>query len=253
MKALTVGMAVLAVAACAGSASAQTTVITPGTQPAVVAPAPAPAVAAKPGKYSGEVWTWDSARSIVTLYDGGKQFRVQVTPDQIARLDHHAKATVTGTLLGPEPIDTVMLPAQPMTAQPSGPAMSADVTGRISAIDTNGVAVVDSPRGPLRVWLADNPQSRFASGRPVNVHVSIQPVRMVAVAGGGGLASGPTMTVQTPTPGDQALVIGRILSVSPTGILSVESPRGPVSVWAPDASSFKVGDFVQVQTVVQPG
>ena len=34
--------------------------------------------------------------------------------------------------------------------------------------------------------------------------------------------------------------------------LSVESPRGPVLVWVSDVASFKPGDFVQLQTVVQP-
>lgn len=250
MKTVTVVMALILVGT-AVAASAQTTVITPSAPTAVMVPAPAPAAA--PAKYSGMVWTWDSARSIVTLNDAGRLFRVQVTPDQIARLDLHSRATVTGTLLGPENIDTVVLPAQPMTAQPVGAAASANVAGQISAIDSNGIAVIDSARGPLRVWLADNPQSRFAAGRPVTVHVSVQPVRMVAVAGSGGLASGPTLAVPASVQGDQAAIIGRILSVSPTGALSIESPRGPVSVWVPDAASFKVGDFVQVQTVVQAG
>jgi hypothetical protein len=222
--------------------------LTAGAQTVVVAPAPAPPAA----KYTGEVWTWDSARNIVTLYDAGRQFRVQTTPDQIARLNHHAVQTVTGVLLGPDAIETVLLPAQPMTAQASGPATSADVAGQITAIDTNGVATVESARGPLRVWLADNAQSRFATGRPVTVHVALQPVRMVAVAGSGGLASGPTLTVPASTPGDQAVVVGRVLSITPTGAVSIESPRGPITVWVPDAANFKPGDFVQVQTVVQP-
>jgi hypothetical protein len=246
MKTVTVAI-VLSLIGTAVTASAQTTVITPSAPATVVVPSPAP-VPATPGKYTGEVWTWDSARSIVTLYDAGRQFRVQVTPDQIARLDHHARATVTGTLLGPENIDTVLLPAQPMSAQPIGAAASADVAGRISAIDSNGVAVIDSARGPLRVWLADNPQSRS-----VSVHVSVQPVRMVAVAGAGGQASGPTLAVPSAVQGDQAAIVGRILAMSPTGTMSIESPRGPVTVWVPNAASFKVGDFVQVQTVVQAG
>ena len=46
-------------------------------------------------------------------------------------------------------------------------------------------------------------------------------------------------------------MVGRILSISPTGMLSIESPRGPINVWMDNAVSFKQGDFVQVQTVVQ--
>jgi hypothetical protein len=230
----------IAVAVLAGSAwtvSAQTTVVV--TQPT-------------PGTYSGWAATWDSARSIVTLHDAGVQYRVQTTPDQIARLTHQQWAIVTGTLLGPEPIETVLLPAQPMTAIPSGAATSAEVTGQITAIDPSGVATIETARGPMRVWVADNAQSRFAQGRPVSVHVSVQPVRMVAVAGAGGQASGPTLAAPPPVPGDQAVVVGRVLSVTPAGAMTVESPRGPITVWVSGPASFKVGDFVQIQTLVQP-
>src|SRR5262245_31068029 len=116
----------LLVVGCALTVSAQTTVITPAPA-VVVAPSPQP-VAVAPGKYTGDAWTWDSARSIVTLDDGGRQFRVQVTPDQIARLRHHDIVTVTGTLLGPEPIDTVLIPAQAMSPLPNGPAATADIS-----------------------------------------------------------------------------------------------------------------------------
>jgi hypothetical protein len=236
----TVAAVLMTVAVLVGSAwtvTAQTTVVV--TQPT-------------PAKYSGTAWTWDSARSIITLYDSGQQYRVQTTPDQIARLQHHQWVTVSGTLLGPEPIETVLLPAQPMTAIPNGPAASAEISGQITAIDAAGVATIDSPRGPLRVWVADNAQSRFAQGRPVKVHVAVQPVRMMAVAGTGGQASGPTMVAAPPPiPGDQAVVVGRVLSVNPAGTLTVDSPRGPITVWVATPGSFKVGDYVQIQTVVQ--
>jgi hypothetical protein len=234
-----VAAVVMTVAVLVGAAwtvSAQTTVVV--TQPA-------------PAKYSGEAGTWDSERNIVTLYDAGRLMRVQTTPDQIRRLNHNQWVTVTGTLLGPEPIETVLLPAQPMTAMPAGPSTTAEVTGQITSIDPNGAAIIESARGPMRVWVADNAQSRFAQGRPVKVHVSVQPVRMVAVAGAGGQAS-PMMTTPSPVPGDQAVVVGRVLSVSPAGMLQVESPRGPVTVWTSSPASFKVGDYVQIQTVVQP-
>lgn len=251
---LTVGMLV----GCALGVDAQTVVV-PGPAPTVVVPGPtviAPGqtvTVPATGRYSGLAWTWDSARSIVTLNDAGRQFRVLVTPDQIARLQHHQWVTVNGTLLGPDPLETVLLPTQPMTPLASGPAATTEVTGQIAAIDANGTATVDSARGPLRVWLADNAQARFAQGRPVKVLVTVQPVRMVAVSGAGGQASGPTMAVPAaPIGGDSATIVGRILGVSPTGTLSVESPRGPVNVWVPDAGTFRVGDFVQVQTVVQP-
>lgn len=204
------------------------------------------------GKFYGMAWTWDSARNIVTLHDGVNQFRVQTSPDTIQRLNHHQWVTVSGTLLGPEPIETVLLPSQPMSAIPNGAAASAEVTGKIGAIDPSGVASIDTARGPMRVWLADNAQSRFQSGRDVKVIVSVQPVRMVAISGAGGQASGPTLSAPAPLPGDQAVVVGRILAVNQAGTLTIDSPRGPITIWVPDANAFKVGDFVQVQTVVQP-
>jgi hypothetical protein len=204
------------------------------------------------GKFSGMAWTWDTQRSIVTLHDGVNQYRVQTTPDAIARLNHHQWVTVNGTLLGPEPIETVLLPAQPMSPIANGPAATAEVNGQITTIDPNGVAAIDTARGPLRVWLADNAQSRFSSGRPVKVVVNVQPVRMVAVSGAGGQASGPTLASPAPLPGDQAVIVGRVLAVNPAGTLSIDSPRGPITVWVPNVNTFKTGDFVQVQTVVQP-
>jgi hypothetical protein len=204
-----------------------------------------------PAKYSGLAWTWDSERNIVTLYDSGRTFRVQTTPDQIARLNHHQQTTVTGTLLGPDPIETVLLPTQPMTAVASGPAASAEVAGHIAAIEANGVASIQSARGPLRVWVADGAQSRFAHGKPVKVTINVQPVRMVAVSGTGGQASGPTLAPPPSIPGDSAVVVGRVLAANPNGTLTIESPRGPLSIWVDNAANFRTGDFVQVHTVVQ--
>lgn len=235
MKRVVLLVTILVLVGCAVTVSAQTVVVQ------------APVT----GKFSGEAWTWDSARSIVTLYDAGRQFRVQTTPDQIARLQHHSWVTVSGTLLGPEPIETVLLPAQPMAAIPNGPAANAEVAGQVKVIDANGIATIDTPRGPMQVWVAENAQSRFVSGKAVKVLVAVQPVRMVTVSGAGGQASGPTISAPAPVPGDQATVVGRILSVNPTGMLTVESPRGPITVWVSDPASFKIGDFVQVQTVVQ--
>ena len=236
MKRVVVLAAVAVLLGCALTVSAQTVVVSP----------PGPT-----GKFTGMAWTWDSARSIVTLHDGVNQIRVQTTPDTIARLNHHQWVTVTGTLLGPEPIETVLLPAQPMAAVPNGAATSAEVSGQVSAIDPSGVASIQSARGPLRVWMADNAQSRFQTGGAVKVIINVQPVRMVAVSGAGGQASGPTISAPAPVPGDSAVVVGRILSVN-QGTLTIDSPRGPITVWVPDANAFKVGDFAQVQTVVQP-
>jgi hypothetical protein len=251
MKRLVLLLTVVVLVGCAFAVDAQTVVV-PAPGATVVAPlGQAPALAT--GRFSGTAWTWDSQRNIVTLNDAGRIFRVHTTPDQIARLEHHQRVTVSGTLLGPDPIETVLLPTQPMNAVASGPAANVEITGQLGAIEPNGTATVQSARGPLRVWVADNAQGRFQGGQNVKVHVAVQPVRMVAVAGAGGQASGPTLAVPTPPiAGDAATIVGRILGVSATGQLTVESPRGPITVWVPDASTFKMGDFVQVQTVVGP-
>ena len=150
MKRVVLFVTVAVLLGCAFTVSAQTTVVVgqPGTA----------------GKFSGTAWTWDSARSIVTLHDGVNQFRVQTTPDTIQRLNHLQWVTVNGTLLGPEPIETVLLPAQPMTAVPNGPAANAEVTGQIASIDPTGVVMIDSARGPLRCGLRI---THRAASRPV--------------------------------------------------------------------------------------
>jgi hypothetical protein len=228
-----------------GASAPATVAAAPPPTAVVVTPQPAPT-----GRYSGTVWTWDAERNIVTFYDSGKTFRVLTTPDQIARLDLHATRSVTGQLLAPDNIGSVLVMGGPMTAVPNGPASTTEITGQVAAIEAGNVASIQSARGPLRVWVADGAQSRFSAGRPVKVHVTVQPVRMVAVSGTGGQASGPTLAVPPPVPGDSAVAVGRVLSLTPAGALTVESSRGPISVWVPDAANFRVGDFVQVQTIV---
>ena len=238
-----------------GCTTASTTTSTGPTPVAVAAPPPTAVIVtpqgAPAGRYSGMAWTWDTERNIVTLYDYGtaKTIRVLTTPDQIARLRLHESATVTGQLLAPDNIGTVVVMGGPMNAVPNGPASTTEISGQVTAIDSNGVASIESARGPIRVWVADGAQSRFSAGRPVKVHVSVQPVRMVAVSGAGGQAS-PTMAVSPSIPGDSAVAVGRVLGVTPNGALAIESSRGPISVWVPDAVNFRVGDFVQVNTVV---
>ena len=53
-------------------------------------------------------------------------------------------------------------------------------------------------------------------------------------------------------PGDYAVVIGRVLAVDPSGRLTVESPRGPVTVRVPNVTRYKVGDTVELRTSVHP-
>src|SRR5258706_14592078 len=64
MKTVGVLVTVLILVGCALPVGAQTVVV--GSQTVVTTPS----------RNSGEGWTWDSGRSIVTLYDAGRQFRV---------------------------------------------------------------------------------------------------------------------------------------------------------------------------------
>src|SRR5688500_4743921 len=63
------------------------------------APQPAPAGAQR---FTGDVWTWNTQESTVTIMqDGGQAVRVKVTPDQLRTLRHHQWTTVTGVPIGP--------------------------------------------------------------------------------------------------------------------------------------------------------
>jgi len=52
-------------------------------------------------------------------------------------------------------------------------------------------------------------------------------------------------------PGDHAVVTGRIMGINAGGVLVVESPTGPIQVFATDSSRYKIGDAVQVRTTVR--
>src|SRR5687767_13930100 len=63
------------------------------------ATAPPPAPSAGMQRFTGDVWTWDTQESTVTMMqDGGRAVRVKVSPDQLRTLRHHQWTTVTGTL-----------------------------------------------------------------------------------------------------------------------------------------------------------
>src|SRR5688572_30203727 len=51
------------------------------------ATAPAPAPSAGMQRFTGDVWTWDTQESTVTMMqDGGRAVRVKVSPDQLRTL-----------------------------------------------------------------------------------------------------------------------------------------------------------------------
>jgi len=62
------------------------------------------------------------------------------------------------------------LPADPSASTSSQPGDSAVVTGRVMGVD-RGVIVVESPTGPIQVWVGDAP--RYTVSQPVQVHTRV--------------------------------------------------------------------------------
>lgn len=204
--------------------------------------------------YSGEVWTWDERENTVTLRQGAQTVRVKVTPDQLRGLRPHQFATVRGVIDPPAPIATTVSPAPPMAALPSGSPDSVETTGTISMVDPKGLVSVDSPRGRLVLWTATPASAGFQPGATARVRTSVQAVDMVPLSDP--RAHTATREPQPAAlagaePGDHAVITGRVVSVDPTGLLTVESPRGPVTVMVGNASRFQPGMTVQLRTMVQ--
>jgi hypothetical protein len=199
--------------------------------------------------YTGEVWTWDEQESTVTLRRGTEDIRVKVTPDQIRGLELHQKATVRGELAPPMEIARVVTPAVPVRAVPRGPVDQQTVNGVVTAADPRGRLSIESERGPLHVWAASGADQRFQPGAKVRIEMAVQPVDMVP-AGAGAPADPAASPSRPPLPGDHAVVTGRIMGIAKNGTLVVESPTGPVQVWVPDSSKYRVEQPVQIRTSV---
>ena len=95
MRTVVTLVTVMVLVGCALTVSAQTTVVV-GQAPVV-------------GTFSGEVWTWDSARSIVTLYDA----LARLNPSPVVELNRGvAVAMAFGPAAGLEIVDA-------LTSEPS--------------------------------------------------------------------------------------------------------------------------------------
>jgi len=219
--------------------------------------ATAPSAPASGGQtFTGEVWTWDQPNNIVTLNQGGQIVRVKTTPEQMRSLQLHQNAKITGELAPPADLVTVIKPG-PSNPVPKGPAEVLEVQGTVASIDPNGRMAITSDRGPVHVWVASGADQRFQKGAPVAVKMSVQPVDMVAVAGGSqarasaSSPAAPAAASPSSEPGDHAVITGRVIGVNPGGVLVVESPTGPIQVLVNDGSRYKVNDFVQIHTTVR--
>ena len=213
--------------------------------------------AAQPGTtaFTGEVWTWDEQENTVTLRQGLRDVRVRVSPDQFIGLQLHSNRTIYGTLAPPKDLPLVVL-ERPSTVVPRGAADEMELVGAVAALDPAGKIVVNTPQGPVQVWRATNGVT-FTQGGNVRVRIRVQPMDVVLVGPGQTVAPAPAPVV-TPAasprtePGDYAVVMGRVLAVDPSGMLTVESSRGAVTVRVPNAARYKVNDTVEVRTSVHP-
>lgn len=216
------------------------------------APQPAPGTQT----FVGEVWTWDTPSSVVTLMeDGGRLVRVKVAPETLRTLRLHQYTRVSGTPAPPAEIVHTTQPAGPVNAVPKGQAEIVEIAGTVTTVEPRGRLAVLTDRGPMHVWVAEAAEQRFAKGAPVTVHVSVQPVDLVPASAPVSPAPAPVgapSASPTSVPGDHAVVTGRVIGINPGGVLLVESPTGPIQVVSADASRYRVGDAVQVRTSVRP-
>jgi len=233
----TLGLAIIAVALLVGCAAPAATT--------TAAPPP-------PDSYTGEVWTWDEQNNIVTLRRGMETIRVKTSPDQMKQLDLHRVMTIRGQLAGPAEIERVITPSGPTVAVAKGPVEQAEISGKVVSVDPRGMITIDSSRGPMQVWVTAPDTGKFPVGSDVRLRVAVQSVDYVASSSSTTPAALEPAASPSSEPGDYAVVIGSVLKVDPTGAMTVESPRGPVTVWVPQASSRRVGESVQVRTSVHP-
>ncbi len=206
--------------------------------------------AAGTSAFTGEVWTWDEQAGIITLRQGGQTIRVKAAPDQFRGLDLHSMRTVYGVLAGPAEIQTTMTPPVPLMAVGAPDEMN--VNGRVTSIDPVGKVTIDTERGAVEVWVAQATSSVVKVGDQAVVKMRVQP--MAPAPPGHSPASTTLDPAASPTsePGEYAVVRGRLLEVDPSGRLTVESPRGPITVRVPPSGRYQTGTTVEVHTSVHP-
>ncbi len=214
---------------------------------AVTDPRPAPVTGTV---HTGEVWTWDEQAGTITLRQGDRIVRIKAAPDQFAGLQLHQVRTVRGEVAPPAELVTVTPP--PAGFVPTGSADTAEVTGTLERATPAGILVVHTARGPVEVWSAEPGATVFRPGDAVRVTVEVQPLAPVPA---GQPAPAPAAPAAPPAagPSEYATVRGPVLAVDPGGRLTVQSPRGPVTVTVPTPARYQVGQFVEVRTVVRPG
>lgn len=211
---------------------------------------PAAGPSSSAATFTGEVWTWDEQSNVVTLRQGVQTIRVKVSPDVLRRLQLHQVTTIRGELAGPAEITTFTVPAGVPVAR--GEPDQLEATGTVSALDAAGKVAIASDHGPLTLWIGQPGSTPFQSGDRVRVNLRVQPFEMVP----GQAAESPRSPTPSASvgsePGEYAVVKGPITAVDAGGRITLESPRGPVTVAVPSASRYAVGDIVEVHSSVHP-
>lgn len=239
MKRLTgfLAASVVIIAAAVGAGCATTSATPPGTA------------------FTGEVWTWDEQTNTVTLRQGMRDTRVNLSPEQMAKLRHHQVQTVYGELAPPRELPLILVEG-PSTVVARGAADEMEVVGTIGAVDPAGRIVVNAPQGAIQVWRATDGVA-FAPGGPARVRMRVQPLDVVFIRPGQTVVATPAVIDPAASPrtehGDYAVIVGRVLAIDPSGRLTVDSSRGPVNVWVANPGRYKVNDTVEVRTSVHPG
>ncbi|HSE92559.1 MAG TPA: hypothetical protein VLF19_04580 [Methylomirabilota bacterium] len=241
MKTLALFLTALAVVGCTSTAPRSASTGSPASASS--------GGAAAPSTFTGEVWVWDEQASTVTLRQATRTIRVKVTPDQLAGLRLYQVATIRGEL-APAEIETVAVP--PGALVPRGDADQVEILGTVRGFDPVGKVAVASPQGPLTLWIAQPGDAPFRSGDRVTVRMRVQPFDVAPAHPGQpprARDAEPAASIGS-EPGEYAAVKGRVTAIAPDGRLTLESPRGPITVAVPNVARYRVGDTVEAHTSV---
>ena len=147
------------------------------------------------------------------------------------------------------PAETLILPGEQAVFLATGPEDRSVTTAHVTGTDLRGTITVESDRGPVEVWIVDTTHYHF--GDRVEISMAVRAVRVEVRPASPASPEAPP--AEWSEPGDHAVVRGRILSADPRGTIAVESPRGPVRVWATiEPGRYCAKNWVEVQSRVRP-
>src|SRR5258706_2390332 len=107
------------------------------------APPPSPGMQS----FTGEVWTWDTSDSTVTMaLVNGQRVRIKTRPEELRTLQLHQVTRVMGTVGPPKDLLVVLGPAGPVTAVPKGQPEVMELRGTVASVDSGGRLVISSDR-----------------------------------------------------------------------------------------------------------